>query len=1088
MPVEYIDRPPRIQPELPIGQVDIPAPPEGQRAAAQNIASALVPMITIVGFMLVSGGGNLGLMLPMGLVMGLSVVLSMGGGRKEKRELEAKKKAYAEKLAEMRQEMTRAHNAQRLFYRHNYPDMQTVFEIAERSENSRFGTRLWERRTGDSDFGAVRLGMGTRPSSVVYKLGQGGSTGDESPLAKDAKKLEADSLIVTEVPITVPLRPFAKEPTGEPTEEGGSEPKAVAARHSVGVFGKNPTNTADLARAMLAHFVAFHSAVDTRLYIIGHPHAQAGWQWAEWLPHCNVRGIDEEDQGDTQQRDQLCFSKEKEEVAEFWKRLKRELDQRQLRLQETSEDDKGGAREDITLPFNLVVVDLLGEMPENSPLADVASEGLVATINAEGPRLGAAILFLANEPSAIPSDCQAMIEAVAVGRKVVFRYAEVGLNSTRYLGDADLCNASDARQLLAAKIRRLDVRRPFGADLPHSVDLLQMQSRLESRRIDTVDKLAVQENWRGSIRPEHSEWLSAPIGMTSIRDIRSLVISAKEGGDGVHGMIAGTTGSGKSELLLTLVASLAAKYDPRIVNFVLVDFKGGAAFEPFKKLPHVVDILTNLQANAVERMFTAIQAVMDDRSRLLARSGAKDLVDYRKKVVPRLGPDDPLPRTFPHLFIIVDEFAEMIAANPDYKTKFESITRLGRAFGVTLILSTQRPAGVVTDQMRANMKFRICLRVETPEDSKELLGRPDAAFLANIGGRGYIQVGNDVLVPVQVARVGGDYTDDRTVVLRDVIWLDEEVMPGEQAGGDQPLYSALEIAEALGMNPGEQPTTMLDWVVGMAVLRAQRDGVPVQRKPWPDPLPANLSLTDPVDARYLNTERAIADDRTILINPALDAWLNNTEEKPIWPAVNWSDPAPLRAELGLVDNPYRAENRLLTLDLHDGPVVLLGTAGRGKTTFLKTLMTGLAANRSPNELHMYALDFGRGGLKAVKDLPNLGASIDASEVARVDQLFRMLRNFVNERQEVLGNYASLEDYNAKNPEAVFPEILVVIDNFAEFKESFEHLDAELMALVRDGRSFGMHFVITSGTLNDLGGKLYNLMTQRLSLALADEGA
>src|SRR4030067_933421 len=213
MPVEYIDRPPRIQPELPIGQVDIPAPPEGQRAAAQNIASALVPMITIVGFMLVSSGGNLGLMLPMGLVMGLSVVLSMGGGRKEKRELEAKKKAYAEKLAEMRQEMTRAHNAQRLFYRHNYPDMQTVFEIAERSENSRFGPR---RRAG------ARAGARA-----------GG---------------------------------------------GGSGPRAGAPRHSVGVFGKNPTNTADLARAMLAHFVAFHSAVDTPLDVIGPPHAPAGRQ------------------------------------------------------------------------------------------------------------------------------------------------------------------------------------------------------------------------------------------------------------------------------------------------------------------------------------------------------------------------------------------------------------------------------------------------------------------------------------------------------------------------------------------------------------------------------------------------------------------------------------------------------------------------------------------------------------------------------------------------------------------------------------------------------------------------------------------
>ncbi|MCJ7824649.1 MAG: hypothetical protein MUP44_07110, partial [Anaerolineales bacterium] len=545
-----------------------------------------------------------------------------------------------------------------------------------------------------------------------------------------------------------------------------------------------------------------------------------------------------------------------------------------------------------------------------------------------------------------------------------------------------------------------------------------------------MDKLAIQENWQASILPENSEWLSAPIGMTSIRDIRNLVVSAKEGGDGVHGMIAGTTGSGKSELLLTFIADLAAKYDPRIVNFVLVDFKGGAAFEPFRKLPHCVDILTNLEANAVERMFIAIQAVMDERSRILAKSGAKDLVEYRQKVIPRLAPDDPLPHTFPHLFIIVDEFAEMIAANPDYKAQFESVTRLGRAFGVTLILSTQRPTGVVTDQMRANMKFRICLRVETPDDSKELLGRPDAAFLPNMGGRGYIQVGNDILVPLQVARVAGDYSDDRTIVLRDVIWLDDQALPGEDVTEDQPLYSALEIAEALGLSPGELPTTMLEWIVGITVLRAQRDGVPVQRKPWPDPLPQNLSLTDPVDARYLNTERSISDDLTIVINESLCEWLNNEEEEPIWPGFDWKAYNPPSTSIGLVDNPYRAEQRLLNLNLENGPVVLFGASGRGKTTFLKSLLTGLASTRTPNELHMFALDFGRGGLKSIKDIPHMGASIDASEVTRVDQLIRMLRSFVTERQEVLAKYNSLADYNSKNPNNIFPEVVVVIDNFA----------------------------------------------------------
>ncbi len=1092
MAIEYIDRVPRIQPELPVGTVNIPNPPGDDSSSRRDLVSLLIPMVTVVGFVFMSGGsGNVLTIVPMALAMLLSVGASAFRGRGG-RNTEQARKDYGETLTQMRLEMARSHNAQRLFYYHNYPDVPTLYDIAARKEKSRFGSRLWERRPDDSDFGVVRLGIGTRPSTVIYELGQSGAEGQDDPLWSEANRLAQDSTVVSDAPITIPLRPYrrgdsATEQAGEVGNEESPIPKVIPSKHAVGVFGANPTNTSDFARAMIAHFVTFHSAVDTRLHVVGLPGNKESWEWAEWLPHCNAReiGFDDSDSNRPENIDQLCFSSNKDDVSEFWMRLKRELDQRQLRLNESGDDEKKGAS-DVSLPFNLVVVDLLGDMPENSPLAEVASETVVATITKEGPILGAAVIFLANDPSQVPSDCLAMVEVAAVGPKVVFRYAEVGVNSTRYLGDADLASSSDAKQNLSAMIRRLDVRRPAGSDLPSSVDLLQMQSRLESRRIKTVDKLDVENKWKTSILPERSEWLRAPIGMTSMRDIRTLVFSAKEGGDGVHGMIAGTTGSGKSELLLTLIASMAVKYDPRLVNFVLVDFKGGAAFEPFRKLPHCVDILTNLEANAVERMFVAIQAVMDDRSRLLAISNAKDLVDYRKKVIPRLRPEDPLPRTFPHLFIIVDEFAEMIAANPDYKDKFESITRLGRAFGVTLILSTQRPAGVVTDQMRANMKFRICLRVETPDDSKELLGRPDAAFLPNKGGRGYIQVGNDVLVPIQVARVGGDYSDDRTVVLRDVIWLDEEKTPGADATGDQPLYSDLEIAEALGLDAGESPTTMLDWIVGSAVIRARQDGVPAQRKPWPDPLPQNLSLTDPVDARYLNTERSVSDDKTIVINEDLDAWLNNDKEESIWPELDPKSIPPLSSSIGLVDNPYRAEQRLLTVDLADGPVVLFGAAGRGKTTFIKSLLLGLAATRTPDDLHMYALDFGRGGLKPIQDLPHIGAVIDVSETSRVDQLVRMIRSIVNERQEVLESYLSLDDYNTKNPDKRFPDVVVVIDNFAEFQESYEYQIQELMTLVRDGRAFGINFVITAGSPSDIGGKFFNLLTQRMALSLADD--
>ncbi|MGH2621005.1 MAG: FtsK/SpoIIIE domain-containing protein, partial [Anaerolineales bacterium] len=416
------------------------------------------------------------------------------------------------------------------------------------------------------------------------------------------------------------------------------------------------------------------------------------------------------------------------------------------------------------------------------------------------------------------------------------------------------------------------------------------------------------------------------------------------------------------------------------------------------------------------------------------------------------------------LFIIVDEFAEMIMRNPDYKAQFESITRLGRAFGATLILATQRPAGMVTDQMRSNMKFRICLRVETPDDSKELLNRPDAARLPALGGRGYLQVGGGHLTELQAAWAGGDYVD----------------IPPD------PKYPAEEVAEALGLPAGSKPGLLIDWLVGSLAVEATRQSVPKQMKPWPDPLPAVLPLNQPVDATYLKSEQA-AKTVSLLINPMIDAWIRNKKEQSLWQAWDWSSPLPLRTDVGLIDNPFQAEQRLLTIDLATDPLAIFGAAGRGKTTFLKSLILALAANRSPAELNVFALDFGRGGLKAIAKLPHCGATIDASQPERVEQLFRMIHGQMKERQERLSQFASLEDYNAQHPdpEGRFAAILVVIDNFAEFQESYEHLLPDLIALVRDGRALGIYYAITAGTPNDLGGKLYNLFSQRVTFTLAD---
>ncbi len=628
MPLEYIDRPPRVQPELTTGEVTIPNPPAKQGLGLQGLIGLLIPLITMLGMVFAMGTGNLALILPMGLAMGASVVFGVVSMRAERKTASDKEKAYEARLKELRQEMLGSHNTQRMFFHYNYPDVPALLEIAARKETSRFGSRIWERRPSDRDFGVVRLGIGSRPSTVVYKLEQEGASLDGASLEKDARRLATNSEILSEVPITIPLRPVSKERDDEEkTPREREKDEAVSGlfeppRHSLGIFGKNPTQTADFARAVAAHFCTFHSAQDSRLYVIGHPSSRSSWEWAEWLPHCIIRGIgDDDDSGGSQPSEQLCFSAQGGEVRAFWKRIKRELDQRQVRLNETKDKEEGKGATDVTLPFLLIIVDLLGESPENTALKDVASEDVVAILNRDGPTLGAAIIFLLDEPSKVPSDCQALVEVAAVGEQVVFRYIEAGLNMPRYLGVADLLKPAEARQQFAARLRRLELVRPAGADLPPAVELLQMMSLVAGHRIATVDKIPLQENWAHSLVPENQEWLSVPIGLVSSREARHLVFSAKE--DGVHGMIAGTTGSGKSELLMTLIAGLAVRYDPRIINFVLVDFKGGAAFEPFRKLPHVVDILTNLQGSAVERMFVAIQAVMEERAALLARAARK---------------------------------------------------------------------------------------------------------------------------------------------------------------------------------------------------------------------------------------------------------------------------------------------------------------------------------------------------------------------------------------------------------------------------------------------------------------------------------
>lgn len=1114
----YIDRPPRIQPEIPIQNVEIPAPPRSDQAQRQPLWQTFVPMVTIIGYVLVSAtgqGSNITFLIPMGLAMFISVGVAVANLLRTRRLEREKREAYIQRLVTLRREMTAQHDKQRRFYLYNYPDPATILQIDGRSQDTRSGSRLWERRTYDLDFGVIRLGIGVRPSTFTYTVSQ--SENDENPLRREAERLAADSRLLTDAPITMPLYRHQSE---SDAEKHTQNPLTPPLNHpAVGVAG-DASQVYPFIQSLVTQYVALHSPIDAQLYVLGLHEAETYWEWAKVLPHVPIprsskpqtfeQAIMFEGPNGRFTEDEKEKDKEHDEVALYLKNnIYGELDRRARRLRE--KDDKDTTN--VTLPFMLLIIDMLAAKPgqqddplSRSALSDIESEAAISMLLQSGSDLGVTVIFLVPKAQKIISGCTAVIELTGrPGEPPNFLYAEVGVNTPRFVGIADTLpqyptgSANHQLKNFANALQSARVRRSFGSEVPTHVGLLELFDAA------TITDLEIDKHWKSSKNSEQANWLEVAVGMISGKEKRRLKFSADA--DGVHGMIAGSTGSGKSELLMTMILGLALRYDPSIVNFVLVDYKGGAAFDPFDNLPHKVDKVTNLGPGAVARMFAAINAELNRRQKINSDNDVKHIVEYRKKGL-HLRPGG----EYPHLLIVIDEFAEMIANNQEYRAQLESITRLGRSLGVTLILAAQRPSGV-SDQMRANIKFRICLRVETREESNELLRRPDAAYLPNgVPGRGYLQVGNDNLQQIQAAYTGSDYSEpdaesDADPINRDldrfrrspVIWLD-----------DLDKMDTPKLFEVLVSRMNR-----------IAMAQSTR-----QRKPWPSPLPRYMALNDPgeiaaevmfneskvdynlpdeftyllsEDLEHLEAGRdAVDPGRTtpLTLSPYVTAWLGRnvtrwgqTEKGATLPpggGIDWSSNRPARAMIGLIDDPGNAQLRGLKINLTRGHAIIFGASGWGKTTFLRSLLAELAATHSPRDLHVYLLDFSNRNLELFRNLPHVGAHINNQEAERVTRLIRFLEQENERRKDILSSERtnSLYSYNEQNPENAIPVLLILIDNIAELRENFEGLLAPLTALLREGLTTGIHVVATADQMGAVG-KLYGLFPERYALKMAE---
>jgi len=751
-----------------------------------------------------------------------------------------------------------------------------------------------------------------------------------------------------------------------------------------------------VARWVVAQLAVLQSPRDVQIYVLTDPAGDRWWSWVTWLPH--VRPM----------LGQQTLALVGSDAETLGRRVAELLD-----LVQGRQRARLAAGSRVRLPDPDVVVVLDGALRLR------ALPGVV-TILQEGPAVGVHCVCVDADERTLPEECTAVVVG-APGRRASLRQqraAQVDRVRVDEVGD-DWFTAV-GRSL--APLR--DTSKAVGeAALPSAARLLEI--------LDLTDPgpAAITARWNAG-----GSTTRAVVGV-SLDGPFALDLTEH----GPHGLVAGTTGSGKSELLQTVVASLAVVNRPDAMNFVLVDYKGGAAFKDCVDLPHTVGMVTDLDPHLVQRALTSLGAELAHRERVLAAAGVKDLDDYLEQRA-RRGTLAPLPR----LLIVIDEFASVARELPDFVTGLVNIAQRGRSLGIHLLLATQRPSGVVSAEIRANTNLRIALRVTDAGDSSDVIDSREAAGIApSQPGRAFARLGHSALIPFQAARVGGRRPVQRAEVpapfMRPVAWSDLGRPVPERPRGEQ----------------GQGEVTDLSVLVRAIGHGADMLGVPPQRRPW---LPA------------LPTAHVAA--------PAAAPSAPGVE-----PVFAWA-----RRDLPREQRQDDVVTDLATF----GHLHVAGAPRSGRSQTLRTIAATACASASAADLHLYGIDCGNGALLALTRLPHCGAVVQRTETERATRLLARLHAEVQRRQQVLGagGFANVSEQRAAaRPEDRLAHVLLLVDRWEGFTTTLGEHDGGTLTeivhgLLREGASAGVHLVV-AGDHTLLGGRIASLCEDKLVLRLAD---
>ena len=749
--------------------------------------------------------------------------------------------------------------------------------------------------------------------------------------------------------------------------------------NAVGIIGTEQ-NRFDFMKNMLVDLAARQYYSDLQLALVAEPaHKYVVW-WIRSLPHLynEALGI----------RNVVCDDGSKNILFEY---LYKELS---VREQQKQYDHH-------------IVVFFFDEYGfKNHPLSkhvDSAKE------------LGITFVFFGQRKEDIPMGCGNIINLQAKGKATLI--------------DTQDCN--ETHDFVYEPIANEDVVKIVDLLAPVYTEEVSLESSLtknislfELLHIFAVNDLRLAENWTSS---RVFQSMAAPIGVSKTGIVQ---LDLHDKAHGPHGLVAGTTGSGKSELLQTYILSMSVLFHPYEVGFVIIDFKGGGMANQFRALPHLLGAITNIDGKAIDRSLKSIKAELQKRQRLFAEAEVNHIDNYIRKFK-----EGQVTTALPHLIIIVDEFAELKADQPEFMKELISASRIGRSLGVHLILATQKPSGQVSEQIWSNSRFKLCLKVQSPQDSNEVLKSPLAAEIKE-PGRAYLQVGNNEIFELfQSAYSGASEKSEGGKEKEFVIYELTE------SGRRVPVYVKKKNKDTVGGR------TQLDAIVEYVAGYCASNGI--------------KKLSD-------------------ICLPALETKIPFPENTSA--AKNFH----IVADIGVYDDPDNQYQGVYSIDLTENNLMIIGSAQSGKTNLLQTILRGVSERYSPEEVNFYIIDFASMVLKNFEELHHVGGVVCPSDDEKLKNLFKLLYAETEHRKQKLmqvgvSSFAAYREAGKTD----LPQIILMIDNVTVLKELYLQDEDRLEYLCREGISVGICVIIANANTNVFSYKYRTCFPKRIALYCSD---